>query len=366
MRNILIILYFLFVVSCRTDNETNKSRNNDKKENSQSVKNVELFKIIAPINYDTIPYSSLVDFEIKLMDTLQKPDSFQVFLNGDLIHTDLKHDFSLAAKPDKVGKIIVSIKAFLKSGLTQRKSVSLFVLSDIEPKNIKFQVIKTYAHSTENFTEGLVYKDGLLYEGTGDWGKSAIFVSNLKTGEIIQSTNLPSDKFGEGIAILNNKITQLTYKSMEGYIYDQHSFSQIRKFKYSFYTEGWGLTTDEKDFIMSNGTDKIYALDSTYYSLVKEITVCDNKEPIDSLNELEYVRGLIYSNIWMCNKIAQIDYRTGKVLGYLDLTAIIPKKYRNHHSDVLNGIAYNDDNNSFLITGKHWDKIYEIRIEDEQ
>lgn len=207
-----------------------------------------------------------------------------------------------------------------------------------------------------------------MLEGLQTWilnyAKEAIFVSDLKTGKVLRSTYLPADKFGEGIAILNNKITQLTYKSMEGYIYDQHSFSQIKKFNYSFYTEGWGITTDEKDFIMSNGTDKIYVLDSAYYSLIKEITVCDNKEPIDSLNELEYVHGFIYSNIWMSNKIAQIDYKTGKVLGYLDLTAIIPKKYRNHHSDVLNGIAYNDENNSFLITGKHWEKIYEIKIED--
>ena len=363
MKNILIFLFFLIIVSCKTDNETNKSKNYDKTE-LKPEKSVDYFQIEKPINLDTITYGSFVDFKINLIDTLQVTDSIQVFLNGELIHTDFKRDFSIEVTPEKVGVNILSIKTFLKTGLTQRKSVNLFLLSDIEPQKIKYSVIKTYPHSTDNFTEGFIFKNGLLYESTGDWGKSAIFVSDLRDGKILQSTYLPSDKFGEGIAILNNKITQLTYKSMEGYIYDQHSFSQIRKFKYSFYTEGWGLTTDEKNFIMSNGTNKIYVLDSTHYSPIKEITICDNKEPIDSLNELEYVQGLIYSNIWMSNKIAQIEYKTGKVLGYLDLTAIIPKKYRNHHSDVLNGIAYNDDNNSFLVTGKHWENIYEIKIEE--
>jgi glutamine cyclotransferase len=363
MKNILIFLFFLIIISCKTDDETNKSKNLYKTE-LKSKKGVDYFKIEKPINLDTVTYGSFVDFKIVLIDTLQATDSFHVFLNGVLIHTDLKRDFSIEVAPEKVGENILSINTFLKTGLTQRKSINLFLLSDIEPKKIKYNVIKTYPHSTENFTQGLVYKDGLLYEGTGDWGKSAIFVSDLKTGKVLKSIYLPSDKFGEGIAILNNRITQLTYKSMEGYIYDQHSFSQIRKFNYSFFTEGWGLTTDEKDFIMSNGTEKIYVLDSTYYSPIVVITVCDDKEPIDSLNGLEYVHGLIYSNIWMSNKIAQIDYKTGKVLGYLDLTAIIPQKYRNHPSDVLNGIAYNDDNKSFLITGKHWDQIYEIKIED--
>lgn len=265
---------------------------------------------------------------------------------------------------EKVGNNVVTLQTFFKNGLVHKKSINLFLLSDIEPKNIKYYLLKSYPHLTENFTEGLVYYKGLLYESTGDWGKSAIFVLNLSAGEVIKTTFLPSDEFGEGIAILNNKITLLTYKSMQGYIYDQNSLNLIKKFKYPFNTEGWGLTTDEKDFIMSNGTDKLFVLDSAYYSVLREIDVCDNKEPVDSLNELEYFNGMIYANIWMKNKIAKIDFRTGKVLGYFDLTSLIPEKYRTHYSDVLNGIAYNSDNKSFFITGKHWDKIYEIRIED--
>lgn len=359
----LIFLLLLITVSCVSDNENKDEKNGDKSE-LQREKTIDYFTIDSPYNSDTITLNSLIDFKIALINTSHKIDSVRVYMNGRLIHTDLNHEFSIVLAPEKLGNNTLSIKCFLENGLTQQKSIKLFLLSDVEPRKIKYRLVNTYPHSTENFTEGLVYKNGLLYESTGNWGKSAIFVSNPETGELIQSSYLPSDRFGEGIAILNNQITQLTYKSMEGYVYQQNSLNRIKTFKYPFYTEGWGLTTGEKDFIMSNGSEKIYVLDSAYYSLIREITVCDNKEPLDSLNELEYVNGLIYSNIWMNNKIAEIDYKSGKVLGYLDLTSLIPPRYRNHHSDVLNGIAYNRENASFLITGKHWDKIYEIKLED--
>jgi len=362
MRYLIIILLFS-IISCKNDKKTTEEGNIGKKEDFKKI--VDYFQIKSPITSDTFVINTQVDFKIVLKDSIKQIDSIQMFLNSKLLHSVKQTDFSAMITPEKVGRNNLSLKVFLNGGLSQRKSIDLFFLSDLKPKQIKYSLIKTYPHSIDNFTEGLVFKNGVLYESTGNFGESALFEIDLKNDKIIKSLWLSSDKFGEGITILNNKIIQLTYKSMEGYIYDINSFNRIRKFDYSFYTEGWGLTTDRTNLLMSNGTDKIFSLDSSYYSVLGEINVCDNKEAVDSLNELEYIDGLIYANIWMSNKIAQIDYQTGKVLGYIDLTAIIPVKYRNHHSNVLNGIAYNPENGHLLVTGKRWKHIYEIKLENE-
>jgi len=350
-----VILIITLIVSCVPDKKpTEESKTQKLRKN--------YFELISPKSYDTIACNSLVDFEISSIDSLIIVDSVHLFIDGKFLKSYFDIEFSELLSPGQVGRNNLRVSIFFNDSLSQSKTVAPFFLSDLVPQTLEYKLVKTFPHSTDYFTEGLVYKDGLLYEGTGDWGKSGVFISNLETGEVLKSYWLPSDKFGEGISILNGKITQLTYKSQEGYVYDLKSLEKKRTFKYSFYTEGWGITTDKVNYYMSNGTDKIFILDTTYYSLIREMQVCDNKEPVDSLNELEYVNGLIYSNIWMNNKIAQIDSKTGKVHGYLDLTKLIPEKYRNHHSDVLNGIAYLPDNGHLLVTGKKWDKIYEIEV----
>ncbi len=323
------------------------------------------FEILKPTSLDTLICDSKINFQIRLVDSVSSIDSFRLFFNGELIESQLRNEFSLTLSPKTVGENFLRIQAFRNDSLIQTKSINPFFISNIVPKELEFRLVNTYPHSMDYFTEGLVFDNGLLYEGTGDWGKSGVFVTNLETGEVLKSHHLPSDKFGEGISVLNGRITQLTYQAQEGYIYDQESLEKQRTFKYSFYTEGWGLTTDQVNYYMSNGSDKIFVLDSTYYSLIREIHICDNREPIDSLNELEYVNGLIYSNIWMNNKIAQIDSKTGKVLGYLDLSSLIPDKYINHRANVLNGIAYLPENGNLLVTGKRWDKLYEIELLDK-
>ncbi len=368
MKNIAIFVIALLIGSCNTGKKSQKTNNKSqhKKEVIQNKKSqpvVDYFTIDTPSASDTAIYNSNVKFKITLKDRIQKLDSILVFVDGKSIHTEFNNEFTLPLAPEKVGKNIISIEGF-KDGLSQKLSVKLFFLSDIKPKDLKYKLLNTYPHSTDNFTEGFIYDNGLLYESTGSYGKSALYVTKLETGEVFQSTNLPSNKFGEGIAILNNKITQLTYTATKAYVYDKNTLKKIRSFDYPFYSEGWGLTTDGKDFIMSNGSDKIKVLDSLYFQQKKEITVCDNKESIDSLNELEYVNGILYSNIWMENRIAKIEYKTGRVLGYLDLTAIIPKKYQNVQDAVLNGIAYREEKNTLLVTGKNWETIYEIKLED--
>ncbi len=358
MKIIYIILIITLFVSCT----------NDKKSiiNTQIQKpNKDYFELVSPNFYDTIVCNSLVDFKISLNDSFADIDSVHLYVNGVFLKSYYDINFSEIISPKHVGRNRLKISVFINDSNTQSINVEPFFLSDVIPQNLKYKLVNSFPHSTKKFTQGLVYKDGLMYEGTGNWGKSGVFITKLETGELINSQMLPPDKFGEGITLLNNRIIQLTYQAREGYVYQFKTLEKQSTFKYSFSTEGWGITADEESFYMSNGTDKILVMDSTYYSVYKEIQVCDNKGPIDSLNELEFVNGLIYSNIWMDNRIAQIDSKTGKVLGYLDLISIIPDKYRKHHSNVLNGIAYNKENGNLFITGKHWDKIYEIELIDK-
>ncbi len=368
MKNIAIILVALLVTSCNTEKKDKQSQ--DKPQNEKEITQkkpsqpiVDYFNISTPTNMDTTVYNAAVNFKITLKDSIEKLDSTLIFVDGKAIQTVFENEFSITLTPEKVGPNIISIEGF-KNGLSQKQSVQLYFLSDIEPKKLKYKLLNTYPHSTDNFTEGFIYEDGKVYESTGLYGKSALYVYKLENGEVLQSSHLPSDKFGEGIAILNNKITQLTYTATKGYVYDKSTLRKLRTFDYPFYSEGWGLTTDNKHFIMSNGSDKIKILDSLYFSPQKELTICDNKESVDSLNELEYVQGVLYSNIWMNHNIAQIDYKTGRVLGYMDLTPIIPKKYQHVNDDVLNGIAYNEKKNTLLVTGKNWDRIFEIMLEE--
>ena len=360
MKYLLVIIFLNFItLSCKHDNQNNHV----KSEITKPTTKRDLFIVKLPINRDTCKLNKPLRFEIALNDTIEKFDSINLYVKGKLTHSFSELIFSFPLNPEKVGNNDIAIEVCFSNDIKQKKKLNLIFLSDITPKLIKYEIINIFPHSSENFTEGLVFHDNYIYEGTGDWGKSTLLKTDLKTGEILQSLSLSSDIFGEGITILNDKIIQLTYKSMEGYVYDKKSFRQILKFSYPIQIEGWGVTTDGKDLIMSNGTEKLFVLDSSYYSLFKEIQVCDNVELLDSLNELEFVNGMIYANIWMDNKIAQIEYKTGKVLGYIDLSEIVPVKYRNHSSNVLNGIALNSENGNLFVTGKRWTQLYEIKLD---
>ncbi len=354
----LLLLVFLF--SCKNDTPQIYQQNiSDKYIKAKEI----VFVVNNPVNNDTIRIGDVVDFSFSLEDTSKTIDYVKTYLNSVLIYSTTDLSFKLPLKQEKVGRGSLGVEIAFTDGTNQRKNVELFFLSDIIPKSIDFTLIDEYPHSTDNFTEGLIFNDGFIYEGAGDWGKSALYKTELESGKIIKAAYLSSNIFGEGISIIGNKIVQLTYKSQEGYVYNKEDFSLIKKFTYSFTSEGWGLTTDGKDLIMSNGTDKLLIMDSTYYSLINERQVCDNEERLDSINELEYVDGIIFANIWMNNKIAKIDYKSGKVLGYIDLSPIVPNGFKKNHENVLNGIAYNPKKKSLLVTGKRWDRIFEIRVE---
>jgi glutamine cyclotransferase len=228
---------------------------------------------------------------------------------------------------------------------------------DREPVHYKYNVVNVYPHNKSAFTQGLVFEGGFLYESTGRYGQSTLRRVELETGNITQLYSLPDHFFGEGITIFEDKIVQLTWKSGTGFVYDRSSFDLLQEFTYP--TEGWGITHDGSRLIMSDGTSTLYFLDPETFQTIGQIEVHD-EEPVDDLNELEYINGSVYANIWKKDQIAIINPETGKVTGWIDLSRINDSEKTTEN--VLNGIAYDQNGNRLFVTGKMWSKLFEIEL----
>jgi glutaminyl-peptide cyclotransferase len=223
-----------------------------------------------------------------------------------------------------------------------------------------YRVINTYPHDPGAFTQGLVYENGYFFEGTGLNGKSTLRKVELATGNVLQSRAIGDAYFGEGIAVFGDKIFQLTWQSHVGFVYDKLSFEPQGEFDYP--TEGWGLTQDGQRLIMSDGTATLYFRDPQTFQEIEHIDVYDRNGPVVNLNELEYVNGEIYANIWQTDRIARISPQTGQVLGWIDLTGLLSPEERQPPVDVLNGIAYDSASDRLFVTGKRWPKLFEIDV----
>jgi glutamine cyclotransferase len=228
-----------------------------------------------------------------------------------------------------------------------------------------YQVVHIYPHDSRAFTQGLICVDGHLYESTGLNGRSSIRMVDLSTGQVLQKYDLPPEYFGEGLTDWGSNLIQLTWKAHVGFVYDRFSFSLLRTFHYE--GEGWGLTHDKTQLIMSDGTSYLRFLDPKSFKETKRIRVSDETgHPVEKLNELEYLHGEVYANIWQTDEIVRISPRTGKVLGWIDLSGMIDKHELETADAVMNGIAYDSIGDRLFVTGKLWPKLFEIRVGDHR
>jgi len=252
----------------------------------------------------------------------------------------------------RVDLLDVAAAPFFHEVATPQKADQIPVLS--------MKVAHVYPHDPRAFTQGLEYYGGYLYESTGIAGQSSLRKVSLQTGEVVRKISLPPQYFGEGLTILHGKIYQLTWLAKKGFIYDLGSLRQVGEFPYE--TEGWGLTHDDKSLIMSDGTNKIRYVDPVSFAVTRTIEVYAGREGVVNLNELEYIKGEIFANIWHSPRIARIDPRSGQVLAWIDLTSLVSKE---QHSDeaVLNGIAYDKARDRLFVTGKDWSNLFEITLE---
>jgi glutaminyl-peptide cyclotransferase len=240
-------------------------------------------------------------------------------------------------------------------------SLPLIATAQIFAPADAYQVVHTYPHDPKAFTQGLIYVDGHLYESTGLNGRSSLRMVDLYTGNILQKHDLPPDIFGEGLTDWGSTLIQLTWTSHNAFIYDRFSFSPQKTMSYE--GEGWGLTHDDAQLILSDGTSTLRFLDPNSFRVTRHLRVTDRSgKAIENLNELEYVRGEIYANVWQTDDIIRISPRTGKVLGRIDLRGIIDKRELQGEGAVLNGIAYDAKGDRLFITGKLWPRLFEIKL----
>jgi glutamine cyclotransferase len=232
--------------------------------------------------------------------------------------------------------------------------------SSLEVPTYTFEVVNSWPHDCKAFTQGLVFDRNLFFESTGQYGESSLRRVEPQTGKVLKKLKIDGDYFAEGIAIFQGKIFQLTWESHKGFIYDQESFERLGEFTYE--GEGWGLTHDGRSLIMSDGTNRIRFLDPVSLKVERKISVYDHNQPLMLLNELEYIKGEIYANIWHSDRIVRIDPANGKITGWIDLTGLLSSKGDCKQAEVLNGIAYEEASDRLFVTGKLWPKVFEIRL----
>jgi glutamine cyclotransferase len=223
-----------------------------------------------------------------------------------------------------------------------------------------YRIIHTYPHDSHAFTQGLVFADGSLYESTGLNGQSSLRMVDLETGRVLQSQPVDSKYFAEGLTAWGGTLVQLTWESHVAFVYDRFSFRVMRTF--SFSGEGWGLTEDGKSLILSDGSDALRFFDPATFREVRCVTVKDHGRPVSEINELEFIHGEIYANIWHSDRIARIAPGTGKVLGWINLKGLLSADERTNPEAVLNGIAYDSAHDRLFVTGKLWPKLFEIKV----
>ena len=240
--------------------------------------------------------------------------------------------------------------------------VDFTLLNSSPPKILEFEIVNTYPHDINAYTQGLEFINDSLYESTGQYGFSSLRLVDLKTGKVLKSHSLPKAYFGEGLTILDDKLVQLTWQSGIGLVYDRGSFEQLESFSYQKSKEGWGLCNDGTQIFKSDGTDKIFKLNSKTFAEEGYIQATTNKGKLNGINELEWVNGKIYANRYQYEGIAIIDPTNGAVVGVLDCRTLKPQVTQHQKLDVLNGIAYRPLSDTFFVTGKYWDKMFEIKL----
>jgi glutamine cyclotransferase len=222
-------------------------------------------------------------------------------------------------------------------------------------------VVRAFPHDPAAFTQGLLYEGGHLYESTGQYGQSSLRQVELETGQVLRQVKLEERFWGEGLTLFHNRLIQLTWLSKQALVYDLETFKPLAHFAYS--TEGWGLTHDGERLVMSDGTAILYWRDPFTFAEIGRLVVQSDEGPVAYLNELEWVEGQVYANVWQTDRIARIDPATGRVIGWIDLSGLLGEEDRKGRQvDVLNGIAYDSQNQRLLVTGKRWPKVFQIEL----
>ena len=364
--SIFAILLITWTLSCsgrpgkRISSEVNPAEPNSA---TVSEASINLIKMISPEENTGFKLHDQIKVVLALARKSEPPDSVTIYFDGKSVTTIKSEPWEYSVPntfSNETGRKSLKMTAY-KGGKSQNPITRfLIIYSDIVPKQFGYKIIHSFPHDKSAFTQGLIFDNGKLYEGTGQKGESNLREVEIETGKVIRQHNIDNILFGEGITLLHDRIYQVTWQNKVGFVYDRATFNLINRIYYPM--EGWGLTTIGDKIVLSDGTNVLYFFEPEMFTVVSKIEVYDNEKKIDSLNELEYIKGEIWANIWMTDLIARIDPLSGKVLSYINLKGILPENERNGETDVLNGIAYDQVTGRIFVTGKKWPKLYEIKI----
>ena len=352
----VIVLFIGCITSCEEDKETKSLKSSASKLDFKS-----------PRSGAKYHWGDTIQFHLALKEgEIRVPEKFSLFINGSLIHEEEGGVLIFAFPSDQGSGGNVKIKGVVKfkDGTTSRRRIGIKIMSTTPPIKMKYQLVNTYTHDTKSFTQGLVYdpQENLLFEGTGNYTESRLIKIKVGDEQAQKEISIPDEYFGEGITLRNDTIFQLTYKRKKGFYYDR-DFNKLGEFTYP--SEGWGLTHTKDHLIMSDGSANLFFLDPQTFKIERTIQVFSDKGPLHNINELEYVNGIIYANIYTTSYIAKIDASSGRLLALINMEGLLDNIDITEDIDVLNGIAFNSQYQSFYVTGKWWPNLFEVRFIEE-
>lgn len=353
MQKTYIVLYILLLIFGSCTNEHN---------HNGPVTKLSKAYIESPVSGKKYKHGENLDAVVILRNPEEKIDSLLVLLDDSIIYSTIetKQKYIITInKPDMLlGNHTFSYQLYL-NGVKESNKTTLQLVSAKAPEKYTYRVIQTYPHSTDAYTQGLVIYKGVFYEGTGLKGKSALKIIDPLTGNALKTHTLDPQYFGEGITVFNEKIYQLTYQNKTCFVYDLN-FKPINSFSYA--TEGWGLTNNQTELIMSDGSNRLFFINPETFSIIRTIEVYDDKAPRYMLNELEMINGKIWANVYQQNTILIINPDNGMVEAEIDFSGILPDADYTSATDVFNGIAYDSNTGAIYVTGKNWPKLFKIEI----
>ncbi len=338
---LIAIVLSIILIGCKTNSEADNEAFSIEIENHKRAYTAEETLSVSLGNHKNIQIDSVV-----------------FYLGKDKVDLDGK---TISLSNQKLGERTLNAKIY-SDGKEFGATQGVTILSSIRPKLYTYKILESFPHDITAYTQGLEFANDTLYESTGQYGESTLRKTNYKTGEVFEKVSLPNTYFGEGLTILNNKIYQLSWREKTGFIYNLKTMEQTGTFVYGESKEGWGLCNDGKYIYKSDGTEKIWKLNPNTLAEMDFIEIFTNTSKIQSVNELEWVDGKIYANVYQQGSIAIIDPENGAVEGVIDLTDLKTKVTPHPRLDVLNGIAYKGEPNILYITGKNWDKLFKIEI----
>lgn len=318
------------------------------------------FKVELESKSKTFTPSEVIKGKVKALKD-HKVNSIEVIFQGEVVSSKLSEEFSIDLSQSKLGKHELEVKIEVNGERVELKT-TVKLLSPNKPKFYTYDIVNTYPHDILAYTQGLEFHGDTLYESTGQRGESSLRKVNYETGEILNKVELQEYYFGEGLTILEDKIYQLTWQSGEGLVYDLQTMTQLNTFAYADSKEGWGLCNDGEHLFKSDGTDKIWMLNSSTLEEVSYIQPTTNSSILNQVNELEWVEGKIYANTYQKDSVVIIDPETGAVEGVVDFRKLRDKVKQHSRLDVLNGIAYHKASKRLFVTGKNWNKLFEVKL----